>query len=108
MLIEDTGLPTSSVRISGGTPPGPVRDAGQVGGRLILEPGGLSWQPSARVRKSYGFASVPWDKSWSIQLERVWGPGQQGHLTLRHPDGRVVHLWVRNREDLRMLLAAVH
>jgi len=79
------------------------REVGELFGRLSLVEGGLRWEPRAGDRRR-GVGSLEWDRSWTADVVRVWGPGSQGCLTLTHPDGTAVDLWIRHPADLRAKL----
>ena len=80
-------------------------EVGELSGRLSLVDGGLRWEPRAGDRRR-GVGALAWDRSWTAEVVRVWGPGRQGCLTLTHPDGTTVDLWIRHPADLRRALTS--
>lgn len=78
-------------------------EAGELFGRVSLVEGGLRWEPRDGDRRR-GVGSLEWDRSWTAEVVRIWGPGSQGCLTLTHPDGTAVDLWIRHPADLRATL----
>jgi hypothetical protein len=76
---------------------------GEFMGRLSLVDGGLRWDPR-EGDKNRGVGPVRWDRSWTLEIVSIWGPGSQGCLTLTRPDGMAVDLWIRHPADLRSVL----
>ena len=102
-------LPGSVARLLGATAPGRhARRADEVGellGRLTLSDEGLRWDPREGDRRR-GVGPLVFDRSWAAEVVSLWGPGRQGCLTLTHPDGTAVDVWIHHPADLRQALAA--
>lgn len=99
-------LPVSAAVLLGAKAPGRhsrQRAAGELFGRLSLVEGRLRWEPRAGDRRR-DVGPLEWDRSWTADVVRVWGPGSQGCLTLTHPGGSAVDLWIRHPADLRAKL----
>jgi hypothetical protein len=78
-------------------------EAGELSGRLSLTEDGLRWEPRESDRRR-GAAAIVWDASWSAEIVPLWGPGDQGCLSLSRPDGTAVDVWIRHPADLRRVL----
>jgi hypothetical protein len=78
-------------------------EVGELLGRLSLQDGELRWEPREGDRRR-GVGSVVFDRTWAAEVVPLWGPGSQGCLTLTHPDGTAVDLWIRHPADLREAL----
>jgi hypothetical protein len=81
-------------------------DIGERVGRLTYFGDGLRWDPREADRKR-GMGSITWDRSWSLEVVPLWGPGHQGCLTLTAADGAAIDLWVRHPQNLRRMLGLV-
>ncbi|MET9000228.1 hypothetical protein [Amycolatopsis sp. NPDC004169] len=101
-------LPVQAALLLGAKAPGRhARRADEVGellGRLTLSSGELRWAPR-RGDRDRGVGEVTFDRSWSAEVVPLWGPGDQGCLTLTSPDGTAVDIWIRRPVDLRATLA---
>jgi hypothetical protein len=80
-----------------------VEDDGELLGRVSLVDGGLVWAPR-RADRDRGVGQVFWDRTWTAEVKRIWGPGGQGCLTLTGADGTEVDVWIYRRADLRRTL----
>ncbi|MET7991907.1 hypothetical protein ABZU76_13435 [Amycolatopsis sp. NPDC005232] len=102
-------LPVAAARLLGAKAPGRhARRADKVGellGRLSLSSEGLRWDPRAGDR-GRGVGPLVFDRSWAAEVVPLWGPGHQGCLTLTHPEGTAIDIWIRHPADLRQALAA--
>jgi hypothetical protein len=78
-------------------------EAGLLFGRLVYSGESLRWEPGKSQRKK-GTAPITWDRSWSPEVVKIWGPGSQGCLTLTRADGFAIDVWVNNPADLRRTL----
>ncbi|MGW5740152.1 hypothetical protein [Amycolatopsis sp. NPDC003861] len=83
-----------------------VDEVGELFGRLSLRDGLLHWEPRPGDRDR-GVGPVTFDRSWTTEVVSLWGPGNQGCLTLTSPDGTAVDVWIRHPADLRQALAAL-
>ncbi|MDS0140393.1 MULTISPECIES: hypothetical protein [unclassified Amycolatopsis] len=103
-------LPVQAALLLGAKAPGHhARRADEVGelfGRLSLRDGSLHWKPRAGDRNR-GVGPVTFDRSWTTEVVPLWGPGDQGCLTLTSSDGPAVDVWIRHPADLRQALAAL-
>ena len=68
-------------------------------GRLVLHTGEWTWTPS-RGQAAKGIPAVAFGGGWTSTTRRIWGPWNQGLLTLTRRDGERVDLWVRNQGHL--------
>ncbi|MEV7046074.1 hypothetical protein [Amycolatopsis sp. NPDC051061] len=102
-------LPVSAALLLGAKAPGRhARKADEIGellGRLTLSSEGLRWDPREGDR-GRGVGPLVFDRSWAAEVMPLWGPGHQGCLTLSHPGGTVIDIWIRYPADLRRALAA--
>jgi hypothetical protein len=101
-------LPVTTARLLGATAPGRharrADEAGELLGRLTLSDGELRWAPGEGDR-GRGVRPLVFDRSWAPEVVPLWGPGRQGCLTLTHPDGTAVDVWIRHPADLGRALA---
>lgn len=102
-------LPVVAARLLGAAAPGRharrVDEVGELLGRLSLSSEGLRWDPREGDR-GRGVGSLVFDRSWAAEVVALWGPGRQGCLTLAHPEGTAIDIWIRHPADLRQALAA--
>jgi len=82
------------------------KDSGELVGRVTYFGDELRWEPR-EADANRGVGPITWDRSWSPEVVRLWGPGSQGCLTLTGLDGTAVDLWIRNPSDLRRTLGLV-
>ncbi len=103
-------LPVQAALLLGAKAPGRhARRADEVGellGRLSLRDGSLHWEPRPGDRNR-GVEAVTFDRSWTAEVVSLWGPGDQGCLTLTAPDGTAVDVWIRHPADLRRALTTL-
>jgi hypothetical protein len=78
-----------------------ARDVGQLGGRVSLVEGRLRWDPADRIARHFQLEPLSWDVSSIRSVDRIWGPGQQGRITIVTPAQETLEIWVRNVKDLR-------
>ncbi|WP_410616961.1 hypothetical protein [Amycolatopsis sp. lyj-109] len=83
-----------------------VDEVGELLGRLSLRDGELRWEPRKGDRDR-GTGALTFDRSWTAQVVSLWGPGDQGCLTLTSPDGTAADIWVRHPADLRRALTTL-
>ncbi|MET8847805.1 hypothetical protein [Amycolatopsis sp. NPDC004625] len=102
-------LPVQAALLLGAKAPGRharrVDEVGELLGRLSLADGELRWSPREGDRNR-GVGAVAFDRSWAAEVVSLWGPGDQGCLTLTAPDGTAVDVWIRHPADLREALTA--
>ncbi|MFG1643173.1 hypothetical protein ACGFMK_23005, partial [Amycolatopsis sp. NPDC049252] len=101
-------LPVSAARLLGAKAPGRharrVEEVGELLGRLTLAGGELRWALREGDRRR-GVGPLVFDRSWAAEVVPRWGPGRQGCLTLTHPGGTAVDVWIRDPADLGRVLA---
>jgi hypothetical protein len=68
---------------------------------VSLADGRLRWDPADRLASKFELQAVSWDVSWVRSVDRIWGPGQQGRVTLLTPAGETLEIRVRNVKDLQ-------
>ena len=80
-----------------------LRDSGEIGGRLQMLPDGFRWTSSPRMAKRLPMPFITWDKTWQLHFERIWGPGQQGHVQLSNPSGETSDIWIWGSHDFEQV-----
>ena len=74
-------------------------------GRLTqLADSSWHWAPTPAQAK-LGACDVSWDASWTVQIEKLWGPWNQGMISYSKLGEQPFNLWIHGPSDVQKHVA---